>query len=73
MTPARAGVATLPVDESEADLERRFGGLRRLYGDAGYEHGGDIPGHGSHEVGLDIDIWPIRTDNGQCSAGRITW
>lgn len=43
------------------------------YGDAGLEHGGDIPGHGSHEVGLDIDIWPIRTDNAQCTAGRITW
>ncbi len=43
------------------------------YGDAGFEHGGDIPGHGSHEVGLDIDIWPIRTDNAQCTAGRITW
>ncbi|WP_202806555.1 penicillin-insensitive murein endopeptidase [Kribbella catacumbae] len=43
------------------------------YGDAGFEHGGDIPGHGSHENGLDIDIWPIRTDNGQCTAGRITW
>ncbi|GAA0612973.1 peptidoglycan-binding protein [Kribbella sandramycini] len=43
------------------------------YGDAGFEHGGDIPGHGSHEVGLDIDIWPIRTDNNQCTAGRITW
>ncbi|MEU4390288.1 penicillin-insensitive murein endopeptidase [Kribbella sp. NPDC023855] len=43
------------------------------YGDAGFEHGGDIPGHGSHEQGLDIDIWPIRTDNGQCTAGRITW
>ena len=33
------------------------------YGDAGFEHGGDIPGHGSHEQGMDIDIWPIRTDN----------
>jgi peptidoglycan hydrolase-like protein with peptidoglycan-binding domain len=43
------------------------------YGDAGFEHGGDIPGHGSHEAGMDIDIWPIRTDNGQCTAGRITW
>ncbi|GAB3938510.1 hypothetical protein GCM10029976_053100 [Kribbella albertanoniae] len=43
------------------------------YGDAGFEHGGDIPGHGSHEVGLDIDLWPIRTDNAQCTAGRITW
>lgn len=42
-------------------------------GDAGFEHGGDIPGHGSHEVGLDIDIWPIRTDGAQCDAGRITW
>ncbi|MFJ5831755.1 penicillin-insensitive murein endopeptidase [Streptomyces sp. NPDC093089] len=42
-------------------------------GDASFEHGGDIPGHASHEVGLDIDIWPIRTDSAQCSAGRITW
>src|ERR1044072_697554 len=42
-------------------------------GDAGFEHGGDIPGHGSHDMGMDIDIWPIRTDNGQCTNGRITW
>jgi peptidoglycan hydrolase-like protein with peptidoglycan-binding domain len=42
-------------------------------GDAGFEHGGDIPGHASHEVGMDIDVWPIRTDNAQCTAGRITW
>jgi len=42
-------------------------------GDVGFEHGGDIPGHASHEVGLDADIWPIRTDNAQCTAGRITW
>ena len=43
------------------------------YGDAGWEHGGDIAGHASHDVGLDIDIWPIRTDSAQCTAGRITW
>ncbi|HEY1016876.1 MAG TPA: penicillin-insensitive murein endopeptidase [Herpetosiphonaceae bacterium] len=42
-------------------------------GDASFEHGGDIPGHASHETGLDIDFWPIRTDRAQCSAGRITW
>lgn len=42
-------------------------------GDAGFEHGGDIPGHSSHDVGLDIDLWPIRTDDAQCTAGRITW
>ena len=22
---------------------------------------------------MDIDIWPIRTDSAQCTAGRITW
>ncbi|HCT75727.1 MAG TPA: peptidoglycan-binding protein [Micromonosporaceae bacterium] len=42
-------------------------------GDVSFEHGGDIPGHASHEVGLDVDIWPIRTDSAQCTAGRITW
>ncbi|MEV4760039.1 penicillin-insensitive murein endopeptidase [Micromonospora sp. NPDC049559] len=42
-------------------------------GDAGFEHGGGIPGHSSHDVGLDIDVWPIRTDAAQCTAGRITW
>jgi peptidoglycan hydrolase-like protein with peptidoglycan-binding domain len=42
-------------------------------GDAGFEHGGTIPGHSSHQVGLDVDVWPVRTDSGQCTAGRITW
>ena len=36
MTPPAAGAATLPVAGDDADLERRFGGLRRLYGDAAY-------------------------------------
>lgn len=49
------------------------GNGRLPVGDAGFEHGGDIPGHGSHEVGMDIDVWPIRTDSAQCTAGRITW
>ncbi len=36
MTPAAA--PALPTDDAgAADLERRFGGLRRLYGDAGYD------------------------------------
>jgi peptidoglycan hydrolase-like protein with peptidoglycan-binding domain len=42
-------------------------------GDISFEHGGDIPGHASHETGLDVDVWPIRTDSAQCTAGRITW
>jgi len=36
MTPATAGVAVVALGDDEADLERRFGGLRRLYGDGGY-------------------------------------
>jgi peptidoglycan hydrolase-like protein with peptidoglycan-binding domain len=55
---------------------RRFvatGQGRLPLGDAGFEHGGDIPGHASHDRGLDIDVWPIRTDSAQCTAGRITW
>lgn len=38
MTAPTAGlVAALAAPEGDADLERRFGGLRRLYGDAGYQ------------------------------------
>jgi len=36
MTPAPAGAALVATGADEADLERRFGALRRLYGDAGY-------------------------------------
>ena len=35
---------------------------RIAVGDAGLEHGGNIPGHLTHEVGLDIDIRLIRKD-----------
>ena len=42
-------------------------------GDISFEHGGDIAGHASHELGVDVDLWPIRTDSAQCTAGRITW
>lgn len=53
----------------------RFGGGNGPVplGDVSFEHGGDIPGHGTHELGVDVDVWPIRTDSAQCSAGRITW
>ncbi|HEX6872491.1 MAG TPA: penicillin-insensitive murein endopeptidase [Micromonosporaceae bacterium] len=42
-------------------------------GDVSFEHGGDIDHHVSHELGVDVDIWPIRTDSAQCTADRITW
>jgi peptidoglycan hydrolase-like protein with peptidoglycan-binding domain len=38
-------------------------------GDAGREHGGDIAGHLTHEVGLDIDLRPIRRARNQCTWG----
>jgi peptidoglycan hydrolase-like protein with peptidoglycan-binding domain len=41
-------------------------------GDISLEHGGDIAGHVSHEVGLDVDLRPIRTDSAQCSYG-VRW
>ncbi len=67
--------AAAPVAQLEA-AARSFASTSQgkvPYGDAGFEHGGDIPGHGSHDNGMDIDIWPIRTDSAQCTAGRITW
>jgi peptidoglycan hydrolase-like protein with peptidoglycan-binding domain len=45
-------------------------GLGRIgVGDAGFEHGGDIPGHQTHEMGMDIDIRPLRYSRDQCSGG----
>ena len=38
-------------------------------GDASFEHGGDLPGHESHERGLDIDIRIMRRDDRQCQWG----
>jgi peptidoglycan hydrolase-like protein with peptidoglycan-binding domain len=77
--PDGNGTANWATAAAVAQLEqavRNFAGTGNgqvPLGDAGFEHGGDIPGHSSHEVGLDIDLWPIRTDSAQCSAGRITW
>lgn len=64
--------AIAQLEKAAADFAATAQGKLPL-GDAGFEHGGDIPGHSSHEVGLDVDVWPIRTDNAQCTAGRITW
>lgn len=38
-------------------------------GDLSRTHGGDIDGHGSHEVGLDADVRPFRDDKNQCNYG----
>lgn len=38
-------------------------------GDIGFEHGGDIPGHETHEHGLDVDLRPMRVAKDQCRWG----
>jgi peptidoglycan hydrolase-like protein with peptidoglycan-binding domain len=42
---------------------------RVALGDASFEHGGDIPGHATHEVGLDVDLRPMRDYRDQCRWG----
>jgi peptidoglycan hydrolase-like protein with peptidoglycan-binding domain len=54
LTAAAAGVVAL-------------GRGRVAVGDIGFEFGGDIPGHESHEHGLDVDVRPMRRDETQCS------
>ena len=41
---------------------------RVAVGDIGFEYGGDIPGHDSHEHGLDVDVRPMRRDEAQCTS-----
>ena len=38
-------------------------------GDVSFEHGGNIPLHQTHEVGLDVDVRPIRKADNQCTWG----
>jgi peptidoglycan hydrolase-like protein with peptidoglycan-binding domain len=38
-------------------------------GDVSFEHGGNIPLHATHEVGLDVDVRPIRDAENQCTWG----
>ncbi len=42
-------------------------------GDISHEHGGRINGHAAHAMGLDVDVWPVRSDGQQCTGARITW
>ena len=42
---------------------------RVAVGDLSFEHPGDIPGHVSHERGLDVDVRPLRKANDQCTWG----
>jgi peptidoglycan hydrolase-like protein with peptidoglycan-binding domain len=46
---------------------------RIAVGDASFEHGGNIPGHETHEQGLDVDMRPLRKANDQCTVGGTRW
>ena len=39
---------------------------RIAIGDVGFEHGGAIPGHSFHRLGLEVDVRLIRDDRQQC-------
>jgi peptidoglycan hydrolase-like protein with peptidoglycan-binding domain len=45
---------------------------RIAVGDVSLEHGGDIPLHHTHEVGLDVDIRAVRDAGDQCRWG-VNW
>jgi peptidoglycan hydrolase-like protein with peptidoglycan-binding domain len=51
-------------------VSRGYG--RIAVGDVSFEHGGPIPGHESHQRGLDADVRPLRKANDQCTA-RTRW
>jgi len=46
---------------------------RVAVGDVSFELGGPIPGHVSHQVGLDVDVRPLRRANDQCAIAGTTW
>jgi len=58
--------------EAAASRFVTLGHGRVALGDISFEHGGDIPGHQTHEQGLDVDVRLIRKAQNQCSYGT-TW
>jgi peptidoglycan hydrolase-like protein with peptidoglycan-binding domain len=55
--------------QAAAQVVAGAGHGRVALGDIGFEHGGDIAGHLTHEHGLDVDVRPIRRAGDQCSWG----
>lgn len=51
---------------------RALGHGRVALGDIGFQHGGNIPGHLTHEHGMDVDVRPMRKANDQCTWG-VNW
>jgi peptidoglycan hydrolase-like protein with peptidoglycan-binding domain len=71
--PANWGTAEMTSTLEAAGATMVAGGYGRVaIGDVSLELGGDIPGHLTHEVGLDADIRPMRKAYDQCSS-RTRW
>lgn len=59
--------------ERAARIFHRKTGLSVAVGDLSRRFGGRIPGHGTHERGLEADLRPIRADGRQCVRGGNHW
>lgn len=58
--------------QAAARQVRELGHGRVALGDIGFQHGGNIPGHVTHEQGLDVDVRPMRKGEDQCTWG-VNW
>ena len=68
--PANWGTASATAWIEAAGAAMVTAGYGRVaVGDVSLEHGGDIPGHDTHERGLDVDVRLMRDANDQCSGG----
>jgi peptidoglycan hydrolase-like protein with peptidoglycan-binding domain len=68
--PANWGTAAMIATLETAGAAMVAAGEGRVVvNDVSFEHGGDIPGHITHEIGMDADIRPMRKANDQCSVG----
>jgi hypothetical protein len=72
--PANWGTAeAIATTEAVGRTVQSLGYGRIAVGDVSLEHGGPIPGHDTHERGLDVDVRPLRKANDQCSVAGTTW
>ena len=55
--------AAIAQIEAAAKIVAAAGYGRVAIGDIGFEHGGAIPGHTTHRLGLDVDVRLMREDN----------
>jgi peptidoglycan hydrolase-like protein with peptidoglycan-binding domain len=68
--PAHWGTGAAIGQAEQAGRVMAAAGYGRVgVGDVSLEHGGNIPLHATHELGLDMDVRPIRDNRDQCRWG----